>query len=49
MYDSGQDLKVLLDSSDHFLICSFINVANLTSNCSRVLCSGSDTANIEKA
>ena len=44
--------KVLLDSSDHseihFYICSFINLANLAS-CSKDVCTGSGTAQIEKA
>ena len=31
-----------------YIICSFINLANLAS-CSRVLCTGSDTAQIKKA
>ena len=54
MYNFSPD-TILLDSSTviiqkYFLhiICSFINLANLAS-CSRVLCTGSDTAQIEKA
>ena len=43
-YSDHSDSEILLI----YIVRSFINLANLAS-CSRVLCTGSDTAQIEKA
>ena len=45
-WDSSIHTVIIQKTS--YIVCSFINLAHLAS-CSRVLCTGSDTAQIEKA